>query len=184
MQLGPGIAKVRGQDVSHSLHRRPSTMTLQLTCPFRLVPAIVSLIVMSFTFATGALADKPEIYTGFGSNLAVGGYDTVAYFTDAEAVKGSKDFEMEFKGTKWRFSSQENLKAFEENPDAFRPQYGGYCAWAMARGDLAKGNPKFWRIVDDRLYLNINRSIQKKWEKDIPGFVEKANANWPGILAD
>ncbi len=159
-------------------------MTPSLTRPFQRISTIICLILMSVTFAPGALADKPEIYTGFGSNLAVGEYDTVAYFTDGEPVKGSKDFEMEFKGAKWRFSSQENLAAFEAAPDAFRPQYGGYCAWAMANRDLAKGDPKFWRIVDGRLYLNVNRSIQKKWLKDIPGFIEKADAIWPGILTD
>lgn len=148
------------------------------------VRALVGLMVTIFVLAPAALADKPEIYTGFGSNLALGGYDSVAYFTDGEPVKGSKDFETEFKGAIWRFSSQENLDAFEADPDAFRPQYGGYCAWAMDNGDLAKGNPKFWRIYEGRLYLNINRSIQKKWERDIPGFIEKADANWPGILAD
>lgn len=134
--------------------------------------------------APAAWADKPEIYTGFGSNLAVGGYDTVAYFTEGEPVPGSKDLTIEYKGATWRFSSQETLETFEADPEAFAPRYGGYCAWAMAIGNLAKGNPKFWRIHEGRLYLNISRGIQKKWLKDIPGFIEKADANWPGILAE
>lgn len=131
-----------------------------------------------------ALADEPEIYTGFGSSLAVGGYDTVAYFSEGQPVKGSKDFTLDYKGATWRFSSQENLEAFEQDPDAFAPQYGGYCAWAMAMGNLAKGDPKVWTIYEGALYLNVNKSTQKKWLKDIPGFIEKADANWPGILLE
>ena len=148
-------------------------------------PAIVAgLTFLVLLLVPAALAEEPEIYTGFGSSLAVGGYDTVAYFSEGQPVKGSKDFTLDYKGATWRFSSQENLVAFEQDPEAFAPQYGGYCAWAMANGDLAKGNPNFWRIVDGRLYLNISRGIQRKWEKDIPGFIEKADANWPGILMD
>lgn len=147
-------------------------------------PALLAgLALLVLLLVPAALADEPEIYTG-RNGLAVGGYDTVAYFSEGQPVKGSKDFTLDYKGATWRFSSQENLEAFEQDPDAFAPQYGGYCAWAMAMGNLAKGNPKFWRIHEDRLYLNISRSIQKKWEKDIPGFIEKADANWPGILMD
>ncbi len=39
-----------------------------------------------------------------------------------------------------------------------------------------------WKIVDGKLFLNYNREIQKKWEKDIPGYIQKANENWPGVL--
>lgn len=130
-----------------------------------------------------ALADEPEIYTG-RNGLAVGGYDTVAYFSQGQPVEGSKDFVIEYKGATWRFSSQENLETFEQDPDGFAPQYGGYCAWALAMGSLAKGDPKIWTIYEGALYLNINKSTQKKWLKDIPGFIDKADANWPGILAE
>ncbi len=148
-------------------------------------PALLAgLMLLVLLLAPAALADEPEIYTGFGSSLAVGGYDTVAYFSEGQPVKGSMDFTLDYKGATWRFSSQENLEAFEQDPDAFAPQYGGYCAWAMAMGNLAKGAPKVWTLHEGRLYLNISRGIQKKWEKDIPGFIEKADANWPGILAE
>lgn len=152
--------------------------------PFVALSSIAGLVLMAFILTPGAAADKPEIYTGFGSNLAVGGYDTVAYFSEGAPVKGSKEFETEHLGAVWRFASQENLETFMAEPDAFRPQYGGYCAWAMAMGNLAKGDPKIWTIYEGALYLNINKSTQKKWLKDIPGFIEKADANWPEILAE
>ena len=68
------------------------------------------------------------------------------------------------------------------NPTAYAPQYGGYCAWAVAQGYTASGDPQFWKIVNGKLYLNYDGSVQAKWEKDIPGFIAKADKNWPGRL--
>ncbi len=129
-----------------------------------------------------AVAEKPAVYTGFASNLAVGGYDPVAYFKSGAPQKGEAAFEYDYMGTKWRFANAANLAAFKASPKSFAPQYGGYCAWAAAQGYTAKGDPKNWRIVDGKLYLNFNDEIQAKWEKDIPGFIAKGDKNWPGIL--
>jgi hypothetical protein len=64
---------------------------------------------------------------------------------------------------------------------AFAPQYGGHCAWAMARGSLAPGDPTVYKVVDGKLYLNFNKQVQSNWLKDIPGFIAKANIEWPKI---
>ena len=126
-----------------------------------------------------------EIYTGFFNDNAVKGYDTVAFFTEGKPVKGSKKIKAEYKGVNWLFSSEENKKLFEENPEKYAPQYGGHCAWAVGENSArAPGDPKYWRIVDDKLYLNYNKSVQKKWLADIPGFIEKADANWPKLLEE
>nr|WP_194420213.1 YHS domain-containing (seleno)protein [Aquisalinus flavus] len=122
------------------------------------------------------------VYTGVFSNTAVGGYDPVAYFNEGAPVEGSKDFVTEYKGAEWRFSSAENRDRFIANPSAYAPQYGGYCAWAAAQGKLAKGDPAYWAIVNGRLYLNYDRKVQEMWETDIPGFIMKADANWPAII--
>jgi hypothetical protein len=60
--------------------------------------------------------------------------------------------------------------------------YGGYCAWAVSQGYTAKGDPKYWNIVDGRLYLNYDGRVQKDWEKDIPGNISKGDRNWPKVL--
>lgn len=122
------------------------------------------------------------IYTSPFNNNAAGGYDVVAYFADGAPVKGSKDFETDYQGARWRFSSAENLAAFNADPTAYAPQYGGYCAWAVSQNYLARGNPKNWTIVDGKLYLNFSNKIQARWEKDIPGFIALAIQNWPGVL--
>lgn len=131
--------------------------------------------------ATAQAADD-LIYTGLFSNTAVGGYDTVSYHTGGEPVRGSRDFRTEWNGAEWRFASQENLDLFLADPEAYAPAYGGYCAWAMAQGYTAKGDPEVWRIVDGVLYLNFDRSVQEMWLEDIPGFIEAANANYPSVV--
>ena len=147
---------------------------------FRVLVLITSLLGV---FSAGASAfAKDPVYTGIFSDLAVGGYDAVAYFEEGAPVEGSSDFEYEYEGATWRFSSEANRDAFAADPAAYAPQYGGYCAWAVSQGYTAKGNPQNWRIVDGKLYLNYNDEIQRRWEKDIPGFIEKADANWPGVL--
>jgi len=147
-------------------------------------PAILalSLIATGAVAAPMAFAEKPPVYRGLFDDLAVGGYDPVAYFTSGKPVEGSNAFEHRYKNATWRFSTAENLAAFKADPDKYAPQYGGYCAWAAAQGRTAKGDPKAWKLVNGKLYLNYDASIQKKWEADIPGFIAMADANWPAIL--
>jgi len=130
-----------------------------------------------------AYADQAPVHTAFLSNLAVGGYDPVAYFTDGRPVRGSAQFRTTHQGFEYRFASAEHLAAFRANPSRYQPQYGGYCAWAVAQGYTAAGNPQNWRIVDGKLYLNYNDEIQQRWERNIPGFIASANTNWPSVLA-
>ncbi len=134
-------------------------------------------------FSVSASASK-DVYTGWFSNTAVSGYDSVAYFTESKAVKGSAKFKFKYKGAEWHFISEKHLKMFQQSPEKYSPQYGGYCAWAVAaRKQRAPGDPNYWKIVDDRLYLNYDAEIQKKWLQDITGFIKKANENWPEMTA-
>ena len=134
--------------------------------------------------APAAFADKDPIYTAKRSNLALQGYDTVAYFTVGEPTKGSADYTTTYEGAEFRFSSEENLSLFLAEPAKYAPQYGGYCAWAVAKGQTAKGDARRWAVVDGKLYLNYNKGIQKKWDKDRAGFITSANENWPTVLQD
>jgi YHS domain-containing protein len=129
-----------------------------------------------------ALAEK--IYTGLISSTAVGGYDPVAYFTNGKPVEGKSEFFSERDGANWYFASAANKATFDADPVKYAPAYGGHCAWAAAEGKLAKGDPNIWKIVDGRLYLNYSTDVQATWEKDIPGFIVKADANWPTLGAE
>ena len=134
----------------------------------------------TLAFATPALAAEPPVYAEGG--IAIDGTDAVAYFTQGEPVAGSDAFTVDWNGAIWRFSSAENAALFEADPAAYAPQYGGYCAWAAAEGYIAPTAPNAWTIHDDKLYLNFNRRIRRRWERDIPGNVARGDANWPGIL--
>ena len=128
-----------------------------------------------------AFAEDP-IYTGRFNNTAVGGYDAVAYHTEGAAIRGEREFSTEWRGAEFRFASQANLDLFLSDPEAYSPAYGGYCAWAISEGYTAKGDPNVWNIVDGVLYLNYNTQVQERWSVDIPGHIERANANYPDLV--
>lgn len=115
--------------------------------------------------------------------VAVRGTDVVAYFTQGKAVAGDEEFSHDWRGVTWLFASAEHRDQFAANPEAYAPAYGGYCAWAVSQGYTAPIDPNAWAIVDDQLYLNFNRNVQRRWERDIPGNIAKADANWPGVLS-
>ena len=145
--------------------------------------AALGFALFAFVGAPAAFADQPPVHTGVLSNVAVGGYDPVAYFTDGHAVRGNAQFRTTYQNYEYRFASAEHLAAFRANPARYLPQYGGYCAWAVAQGYTAPGNPQNWRIVDGRLYLNYDTTVQHRWEANIPGFIASANRNWPSVLS-
>jgi YHS domain-containing protein len=138
-------------------------------------------VVLSLSALNLPVFAKEKIYTGLLSGAAVGGYDPVAYFKKGQPVEGLSEFTTEWNGATWYFESEANKAEFVANPAAFAPQYGGHCAWAVAQGQLAKGDPSIWKIVDGKLYLNYNQDVQGKWQADIPGFIKGADASWPKI---
>jgi YHS domain-containing protein len=132
----------------------------------------------------GVAAAKDPVYTGLFSNLAIDGYDTVAYFTEGRPVKGNARYATEYQGAEWRFSSQQNLDAFLADPEAYAPRFGGYCAYAVAQGETASAEPDLWTIHDGRLYLNFSRRVNETWRANREEFIEQANRNWPAVLGN
>ena len=137
-------------------------------------------VALSVALATSTLAAGVEINAST-TGLAMQGYDPVAYFTEGEATKGNWKITTLHNDATYRFTTEENKAAFEANPEAYLPAYGGYCAFGAAMGFKFDGDPNYWKIVDNRLYLNLSEDIQKRWEGDIPGFIEQASANWEDI---
>ena len=122
-----------------------------------------------------------KIYTGWLSDVAIKGYDPVAYFTRGEATKGTDAHSLSWEGATWHFASAEHRALFKASPERYAPQYGGHCAFAVAKGDLVKIDPEAWSIVNDKLYLNYSASIQRKWEAQQEQFIQQADARWPEI---
>jgi YHS domain-containing protein len=115
--------------------------------------------------------------------VAVRGTDVVAYVTEGRPVAGSARFTHAWRGATWRFASAANRDRFAADPERYAPAYGGFCAYAVSEGYTAPIDPAAWRIVDGRLYLNYDRSVQRRWEADIPGRIARADANWPALAA-
>lgn len=109
------------------------------------------------------------------------GYDPVAYFTQDAAVKGDAAITAEHGGVTYHFSSNETRDMFRAEPAKYVPAYGGYCAMGTAMGMKLDGNPELFRVVNDRLYLNVAEGPQKKWLSDIPGHIKQADAKWAEI---
>jgi YHS domain-containing protein len=130
------------------------------------------------------------LLAGFGGNafggqamgeVAIKGYDTVAYFKDGKALKGSDSFTFPWHGMTWHFSSKENRDLFAGSPGKYAPQYDGWCAWAMTESRKAVTDPEVWKIVNGKLYLNCSKEAYEKWSKDIPGNIKKADSIWPTL---
>ena len=115
------------------------------------------------------------------SHVAIGGYDPVAYFDAGKPMRGNGYHTATYNGATYLFSSKGHQEKFTANPEKYAPQYGGFCAYGVAVGKKFFSNPKRWKIVDGKLYLNLDKDIQKTWNKDISGYIAKAETNWADI---
>ncbi len=141
------------------------------------------MIVILSAASVPAWAESDPIYTSWRNNKAVGGYDVVSFFS-GKPIIGNDALTETYMGAVWYFSTQANRDLFKTNPEAFAPQYGGYCAWAIAKNKLARGSAKHWHVEDGKLYLNFNKKIKKRWDKDRAEFIIQADGYWPEILED
>jgi len=140
-------------------------------------------LLVTLFISTSAFALDPT-FTGLFSDKAIRGYDTVAYFTEGKPVKGTEEFSTSYNEAVWLFSSQENLDLFLSDPEQYAPQYGGYCAYAVANAGTASIKPELFTIHAGKLYLNYNDSINKKWLANKENYIVDADKNWPELLAD
>ena len=132
--------------------------------------------------AAAASDSAPLVYIESSSDLAIRGTDPVAYFTEGEVVAGDSEYESEWQGATWRFSSAENQALFDSNPEAYAPQYGGYCAKAISEGNVVSTDPEAWKIVDGKLYLNYSDEVQQQWVQDIEGNIALGDEMYPNVL--
>lgn len=141
---------------------------------------------LALVLTSGAMAQNHDLnvsagLTAQGAPLALRGYDPVSYFVSGEPRPGKAEFSTAHGGATYRFGSKQNLQRFESDPDRYLPQYGGFCAYGVSVGAKFDGDPLVWKIVDGKLYLNLNPEIQKAWDADISGAIRKADGHWPKI---
>lgn len=136
-------------------------------------------ITASLLLAASSMSFAADIDMNADANdLAIKGYDPVAYFTMGKPVNGDINYTATYKGAIYRFSSESNRDMFRADPAKFAPQYGGYCAYGVTRDKKFDTDPTAWRIVDNKLYLNLNKSVQKAWLENTQAFINQSDESW------
>ena len=148
--------------------------------PFFSRRALIGFVAVSAALRPAGSA-AGETYIGIVPGVGAGGYDVVAYFDENRPMKGLATITAEWRGAVWRFTTSDRRNRFMADPERYAPSYGGYCSWAAAQGYKAKGDPRNWRIVSGRLFLNYDSEIQQRWEADIAGHISRADGNWPDL---
>jgi len=136
-------------------------------------------------YCAPAFADG-RVNTGYFGGVAIDGYDTVAYFADNRAVKGSEKYSYSWLGARWYFASDEHRQLFKKNPVKYAPQYGGYCAAEVAGSGSVTVNidPEAFAIIDGKLYLTYDKVHTQDFAEHASDVVPKANAKWPKKQAE
>ena len=141
-----------------------------------------------FFSAVGSALAAPLINTLSGglfdrqTGTAIRGYDPVAYFSENKPVKGKEEFQFEWSGAKWLFSSRDNLNLFKAYPERYAPQYGGYCAYGVAIDNLVGIEADKFTIINGKLYLNFDAGVQNTWRKSPEKYISDANAKFTALI--
>lgn len=141
---------------------------------------LLTVLIALVALARPALAADP-VSTSWRNDIAAMGWDVVSFFI-GEPARGSEAFVETFRGAEWRFSTEANRLLFSVNPEAFLPEYGGYCAWAVGHDKLARGNPEHWTLRDGRLFFNFSDRTHRLWERERERWIARGDANWPDVL--
>lgn len=149
----------------------------------------ILLIAAVFTLGVGTLTAQNENVNSNQDNIAIEGYDVVSYFAAYQAERGSKTFSTTYDGAAYYFVSQEHLDAFKTDPNKYLPQYGGYCAFAMAKHNAkVPVDPTDFQITDGKLYLFFNDYYEGTpfnaivpWVNNEKDMMKTADANWAAM---
>jgi hypothetical protein len=144
--------------------------------------ALASLVAISFGLAIAARASTTErVVVNRFSGLAIDGFDPVAYFADARPERGSEAFEASQAGAVWRFRNESNRASFVAHPDIYGPQFGGYDPIDLARGVAVAGNPRFWLVSGQRLYLFAREQSRDDFAANPGDALRNATSRWPTL---
>lgn len=140
------------------------------------------LLALPFNLLPQPAQAAAEIHSTLFGNVAIDGYDPVAYHLDGVPTKGSADYSYDWHDAEWRFASADHRDRFIAEPERFAPAYGGWCAWAVAtKGEKVGTDPEAFSVVDGRLFLNYDKSIRKQWDADRAALIERGDQRWPGL---
>lgn len=146
----------------------------------RLAAVLIALLMMPL-FSTAQTAAQRQKHFNLSKGLAIEGYDPVSYFK-GKPKEGVKQYSYSWNGVIYHFSSEQNMNAFKQNPAAYEPQYGGWCAFAMGRkGEKVEVDPETYKILNGKLYLFYNKFFNntlESWNKDEATLKAHADQNW------
>ena len=142
----------------------------------------IQAFLISLLLLTGLTTNAFAVNIHTNSTTGVQGYDLVSYHTNSGPIRGNGHHVSVHESVTYLFATKENKQAFDQNPEKYLPAYGGYCAFGVSVGKKFVGDPEVWKVVDGRLYLNLDENVQKEWEKDIPGRIAMADKEWPKII--
>ena len=126
-----------------------------------------------------AVAGNPGVMINKGpDDVAILGYDTVAYFTEGRPVKGNSEFAFSWQDAKWHFSSAKHRDLFAANPEQYAPQFGGHCAMALTRGVVKVIDPEAWIVSEGKLYLSFSKKGLGMFRQDVAGHIKESENNW------
>ncbi len=143
---------------------------------------IFTFILLCLAISGFAQSTKKTLLNVNSNNVILDGYDPVAFFTDNKPVLGDTSIKTKFEGAIYYFASKEHLDLFTANPEKYKPQFGGYCAYAVSLGRTAPIDVKTFSIVDGRLLLQHNQRAVNGWNKDVKGNLELADHYWPAVV--
>jgi hypothetical protein len=129
-------------------------------------------------------ATTERVVSDPASGLAIGGFDSVAYFTDAAPRLGNSDFELSFAGVVWRFRNEGNRAAFIANPDVYMPRFGGYDPVGIARGVSTAGFAELWAVFEQRLYLFYTAEARRTFMANPSPVIAAAAARWAEVKSE
>src|SRR5471032_2717514 len=138
-----------------------------------------SLVTPAFLPFAAQAATTERVIVNRYTGLAIEGFDPVAYFVDARPLVGLPEFEASEAGAVWRFRNEGNRASFVAHPDIYGPQFGGYDPVDVARGVTFAGNPRFWLISGERLYLFGREENRDAFAADPERFQREATSRWP-----
>jgi hypothetical protein len=142
-----------------------------------------SLAALTLPAPTEAATTERVVANRF-TGLAIEGFDPVAYFVDARALVGQETFEASEAGVVWRFRNEGNRASFLAHPEIYGPRFGGYDPIDLARGVTVAGNPRFWLISGQRLFLFSREQNRDAFAADPSRFLQEANQRWPALQQD
>ncbi len=145
---------------------------------------LASLAVAGFSGSAARAATTERVVVNRFTGLAIEGYDPVAYFVDARPEIGLQDFEASQAGAVWRFRNEGNRASFVAHPEIYGPQFGGYDPVDLARGVTVAGNPRFFQIAGQRLYLFSREENRDSFAAEAARVLREANARWPQLEQD